>query len=303
MVQSTEDPVEMHRNAEPKQSDAEDSVTELQTPELQEEPCSESVKKVSKALKPNASTPLKGSGIGGPSRRKIEAKSGTNSSSNQTRSTLTKPTMSSVSRTSGSVSMTRRSSTGGLPEKQPMSITKRQSSDNGLAGGKRSSSLASEPLRKSLPEFRRSSVSSIGAKPAIRHSISEIQKSVPVSPVAKTPRTPTSSESSKQDSSKKTSVRSSQLSVSSIKRVSSPSLDSTGSSSTVRKSVPKVSSHSTRSPTISSGSRSGSLSTSLDRSSSLSGRKKMGTPESQDSRLIMLPQVEVKAGDDVVRIL
>ncbi|KAI3455940.1 hypothetical protein Pfo_012603 [Paulownia fortunei] len=291
MVQSTEDPVEMHRNTEPKQSDTET--------ELQEEPCFESVKKVSKAPKPNAITTPKGTGTGLASKRKIEAKGGTESSSNETRSTLTKPTMSSASRTSGSVPMTRRSSTGGLPEKQPIAVTKRQSGDIGLAVGKRTSSLASEPLRKSLPEIRRSSVSSIGAKPAIRQSISETRKLVPISPVAKTPRTPTSSDSSKQDSSKKTSFRSSQLSVSSIKRISSPSLDSTGSSSSVRKSVAKVSPLSTRSPTISTGSKSGSLSTSLDRSSSLYGRKKVGTPESRDSRLIMLPQVEVKAGDDV----
>lgn len=299
MVQSTEDPVENHRNGEPKHSDG---VTELHNLEIQEEPCLDSVKQGSKVLKSNATTSLKGTGTSGTSRRKIEAKGGAGSSSNEIRSSLTKPTVSSVSRTSGSVPVTRRISTGNLPEKQPMSFTKRQSSD-GVVGGKRSSSLASDPLRRSLPEIRRSSDSSIGAKPAIRQSISETRKSIPISPVARTPRTPTSSESSKQDSSKKTSVRSTQSSVSSIKRISSPSVDSTGSSRTAKKPVTKVSPNSARSPTFSSGSKYGSLSTSLDRSSSLSGRKKLGTPESRDSRLIMLPQVEVKAGDDVVRIL
>lgn len=298
VVQSTEDPVENHTNSDPKHSDG---VTELHISEIQEEPCLDSVKKVSKVLKSNATTSLKGTGTGGPSRRKIEAKSGTDSNSNDTRSRLTKPTVSSVIRTSGSIPVTGRSSTGGLPEKQPMSITKRQSND-GIGGGKRSSSSASNPLRKSLPELRRSSDSSIGAKPAVRQNISETRKSTPISPVARTPRTPTSSESSKLDSGKKTSLRTTPLSASSIKRISSPSLDSTGSTRTVKKPVAKVSPLSAQSPTFSSGSKSGSLSTSLDRSSVLSGRKKLGTPESRDSRLIMLPQVEVKAGDDVVRI-
>ncbi|KAL0363622.1 UNVERIFIED_CONTAM: microtubule-associated protein AIR9 [Sesamum calycinum] len=299
MVQSSEDPVEMHRNTEPQQSDTRDSVTQLHALQLEEKPSVEGVKKAGKVLKPNATTTPKSTGTGGASKRKIEAKTGGDSSSNEARPTLTKPTMSSASRTSGSVPATRRSSTGGLPEKQPIMITKRQSTDVGLAAGKRTSSLASDPLRKSLPEIRRTSASSI-AKPAIRQSVPETRKSVPISPVAKTPRTPTSSDSSKQDSSKKTSLRSSQLSVSSVKKISSPSLDSTGSSGSIRKSITKVNSLSARSPTVSSGSKSGSVSTSLDRSSTLPGRKKVGTPESRDSRLIMLPQVEAKAGDDVV---
>ncbi|KAL0352796.1 UNVERIFIED_CONTAM: microtubule-associated protein AIR9 [Sesamum angustifolium] len=299
MVQSSEDPAEMHRNTEPQQSDTRDSVTQLHALQLEEKPSVEGVKKAGKVLKPNATTTPKSTGTVGASKRKIEAKSGGDSSSNEARPTLTKPTMSSASRTSGSVPATRRSSTGGLPEKQPIMITKRQSTDVGLAAGKRTSSLASDPLRKSLPEIRRTSALSI-AKPAIRQSVPETRKSVPISPVAKTPRTPTSSDSSKQDSSKKTSLRSSQLSVSSVKKISSPSLDSTGSSGSIRKSITKVNSLSARSPTVSSGSKSGSVSTSLDRSSTLPGRKKVGTPESRDSRLIMLPQVEAKAGDDVI---
>ncbi|KAL1560501.1 187-kDa microtubule-associated protein air9 [Salvia divinorum] len=288
VAQSTEVPVEV---------EAEHLVPELQAPILQEEPCSESVKKGPKMPKANGTASNKGTDTGGSSRK---TRSGTDSSVNQTRSTLARPTLSSTLRTSGSVPVVRRSSTGGLPEKQPMVITKRQSTtDNGLAGGKRSSSLASEPLRKSLPELRRSTTSSIGVKPAVRQNISETRKSIPISPAARSPRTPVSSESCKQDSTKKSSLRSSQFSVSSMKAISSPSLDSSGSSSTIRKSVAKVSPHSARSPTVSSGSKSGSLSTSLDRSSILSGRKRVGTPESRDSRLIMLPQVEVKASDDV----
>ncbi|KAG8385218.1 hypothetical protein BUALT_Bualt03G0019300 [Buddleja alternifolia] len=293
-VQSTEDvPVEIY--PEPKQSDIKDSENQLHTPKLKEKSSSESVKKVSKVLIPNATAPPNGTSTSGAPKRKTEAKSGIDSGSNETRSRLTKPTMSSTLRTSGAGPVTRRSSTGGLPEKQPIAITKQQSGDV----GKKPSSLATEPLRKSLPEIRKSSVSSTGAKLTTKPSMSEARKSVPISSVAKTPRTPTSSDSSKQDSSKKSLVRSSQTSISSIKKISSPSLDSTGSSSSIRKSVAKGSPLSTRSPTISSGSKSGSLSTSLDRSSNLSGRRKVGTPDSRDSRLIMLPHVEVKASDDM----
>ena len=69
----------------------------------------------------------------------------------------------------------------------------------------------------------------------------------------------------------------------------------------VRKAVGKISSPTVRTPTT--GSKGGSFSTSFDKSSNLSSRKKAGTPESRDSRLIMLPQVENKAGDDVVCLL
>ncbi|KAL1555754.1 187-kDa microtubule-associated protein air9 [Salvia divinorum] len=256
IVQSTEVPVEV---------EADHSV-----PELQEETCSESVKIGPKVLKVN------GTDTDGNSRK---TKSGIVSSVNQTRSSLARPTLSSTLRMSGSAPVVRRSTTGDLPEKQPLVITKRQSAGNGLSGGKRSSSLASEPLRKSLPELRRSTTSSTGSKPAIRQCISETRKSVPVSPAARSPRTPASSESSKPDTMKKSSLRLSQLFASSTKKASSPSLESSGSSSTIRKSDAKVSPLSARSP--------------------LSGRKKMGTPESRNSRLIMLPQIEVKASTDV----
>ncbi|KAL6500611.1 187-kDa microtubule-associated protein air9 [Orobanche hederae] len=258
---------------------------------LQEEPSPESIKKVSGVFKPNAITTPKTTGTVEASKRKSEGKScNKDSSFSEIRSTLTKPTMSSALRTSGSVPVTRRSSTGGLPEKQPISITKREI----CSIGKRTSSLASDPLRKSLPDIRGTKTLFIGSKPSTKQSISETRKPIPISPVARTPRTPASSGSSKQDTSKKLSVRSSQPLVSSIKGFSSPSLDSAGSISSVRKSV-----ISNRSPSISSGSKPGSVSKSLDGSLSLSDRKKVGTPESRVSRLIMLPQVEVKAGDDV----
>ncbi|KAM1363727.1 hypothetical protein ACFX15_028073 [Malus domestica] len=71
-------------------------------------------------------------------------------------------------------------------------------------------------------------------------------------------------------------------------------------SSGVRKSASKLSSSSARTPTVTSGLKTGSLSSSLDRSSSLSGRKKTTTHESWDSRFIVLQQVEIKASDDLL---
>ncbi|KAL2467410.1 microtubule-associated protein [Abeliophyllum distichum] len=296
LVQSTGDSVEMHQHTIQNQSSAEDSVDKSHSPELPKEPSTESVKKVSKGLRPNSTTTLKGaSTIGVVAKKKIEIKSGTDSNSSGTKSTLTKPTMSSALRISGSAPVTRRISTGGLPEKQNMSLTKRQGSGISSAVGKKASSLASEPLRKSLPEIWRSSMPSLGAKPANRTSIPETRRSFPASPVSKTLTTSTSSDASKQESNRRTSLRSSPSSVSS-KRITSSSIDSTSSSSSVRKSISKVSSPSTR---VSSGSKAGVVLTSLDRSSSLSGRRKVGAPENRDSLLIMLPQVEVRAGDDM----
>ncbi|KAL3522822.1 hypothetical protein ACH5RR_015656 [Cinchona calisaya] len=254
--------------------------------------------KASKAGKPNGSTLPRGPVPTGVAKRKTEIKGSSIASSTGMRSTLTKSTISSTSRSSGSVPVVRRNSTGGLPEK-PVSLTKRSDSGDSSVAGRKTSSSALEPVRRSLPEIRRSSVPSIVTRPTNRTSISDVRKSVPMSPFAKTSKTLSSSDASKQDYLRKTPARPSPPSVSSTKRVPSVSLDSTGSSSVVKKAVGKVSSPSVRSPSISSGSKGGSLSTSLDKSSNLSSRRKTGSIESRDSRLIMLPQVEVKAGDDV----
>ncbi|KAL2930498.1 hypothetical protein RDABS01_035908 [Bienertia sinuspersici] len=61
----------------------------------------------------------------------------------------------------------------------------------------------------------------------------------------------------------------------------------------------KVSSPSATSLSVSAGLRKGTTSASRDQSSSSSGRKKVETPECQDSHFIILPQLETKAGDDV----
>ncbi|XP_073129269.1 187-kDa microtubule-associated protein AIR9 [Henckelia pumila] len=298
-IQSTKDSVDLLQNTGEKQSGTEELAQMLYTPGLPEEPSSDGLKKVSKVNKQNSIKPKSFSVIDGLPNRKTETKSASESKIKEVRSSLTKSTISSASRTSEPVPFSRRSSTGGLSEKQPVSITKRGTSDSGTTASKRTTPPASETLRKSLPEFRRSAVLSVGAKHATRPGITESRRLAPVSPVAETPRAPTSSDLREQDSSKTIPRGSSSSSSVSSKRIISPSLVSFGSSSSARKSVAKVSSPSTQSPSVSNGSKSGIPSASLDKGSSLYSRMKVGIPESKELRLMMLPQVEVKAGDDV----
>ena len=269
----------------------EDPTKDPQNSVIEKQSSAESVKRTSKTIKPNAAVTPK---ISGPARKRMEVKNSSDSSTTGVKSAATK---SSSSRNSISALVTKRNSTGGLPEKQPLSITKRQTSVNS-ASGEKTRPVATEPLRRSLPEVRRSSFPSAATKSLSRSSISETRKLVSSVYVTRTSRTLPTSDLNRLDSGKKSYVKPS-LSVSSSKRVPSASLDSTASSTT-RKVVPKVSSPSPRSPSISSGSKGGSLSSLVKRSSGLSGHRKVATPESRDSRLVILPQVEIKAGDDVV---
>lgn len=273
---------------EPLQPPCEDPVekppiVENQTPAIS----SESTKRVAKTVKPAVAAFSKVSAATVSARKRLDSKTGQVSSS-----TVMKPTVSASLKSSSTVPAARRNSTGGLPEK-------RQSNAVSVARKKTDSSSGSEPARRSLPELRRSSLPSVSAKASTRTSVSDARKSVPVSPVARSLKTSTRSDETKQETVRKSSARPSSLvSSSSSRRITSTSLDSSGSSG-IRRTVTKVSSPSARSPSVSSGLRSGSLSSSLDRSSSLSGRRKVATPESRDSRFIVLPQVETKAGDDV----
>jgi hypothetical protein len=250
---------------------------------------SESTKRVAKSAKPSVPASSKVSAATGSARKRLDSKTGQESSS-----TVMKPTVSASLKSSNAVPVARRNSTGGLPER-------RQSNAGSVAGKKTASPSGSEPVRRSLPEHRRSSLPPVVAKASTRTSVSDTsRKSVPVSPVGRSLKTSTGSDITKQESVRKSSVRpASSVSSSFSRRITSTSLDSSGSSG-IRKTVSKLSSPSARSPSVSSGLRAGSLSSSLDRSSSLSGRRKTGTPESRDSRFIVLPQVEIKAGDDVV---
>lgn len=193
-----------------------------------------------------------------------------------------------------SVSAPRRNSTGGLLQKQPVSDGRRKTGADSAVGVKSNASSVTAPVRRSLPELRRSSLpssprSGITGKPASASS------------VGPSSRTPVASGVSKLETAKRPlSKPALTASTSSSRRVASSSLDSSGGS--VRRSVSKVSSPlSARSPSVSSGLRARSLSSSSqDRSSALSGRRKGGTPDSRDSRFVVLPQVEIKASDDVV---
>ncbi|KAK7304069.1 hypothetical protein RJT34_15087 [Clitoria ternatea] len=189
----------------------------------------------------------------------------------------------------GTVSVPRRSSTGGLPQKSSISDGRRKPGADSAAGTKSSASSAGESVRRSLPELRRSSMTSgvaaktspvaLGLKMSGASKVEVVKK-----PVSKPALSVSASSSSR--------------------RVGSSSVDSTGSSisgSSARRMVKKVSSPSSsvQSPTVSSGLKTGSLSSSQDRGSSLSGRRKGSTPDSKDSRFIVLPQVDIKANDDL----
>ncbi|KAL5577368.1 hypothetical protein UlMin_019067 [Ulmus minor] len=253
---------------------------------------SETVKKVTKTAKPGAAVSSKVSAPAPTSstRKKVDQKSGSDSNSSVNKSTVT-----GSSRSSNSVPVVRRNSTGGLLEKSTVASAAKQNNVAAVAGKK-----TTETARRSLPELRRSSLPPGVPKPLNRTSISEARKSTPASPLEGSLKKSTGSDVTKQATVSRSSVKKSppvSSSLSSSRRVTSISLDSGGSSS-IRKTASKLSS-STRSPTVSSGLRSTSLSTSLDRSSSFSGRKKVGTPDSRDSKFIVLPQVEIKASDDV----
>ncbi|XP_076908814.1 187-kDa microtubule-associated protein AIR9-like isoform X1 [Bidens hawaiensis] len=216
----------------------------------------EDVKATTRSVtKPTVSSSLKSSGSStGPTRKRTEPKT----VSNVVKLNPRKPTINHGVTTSIDVPAIRRNSTGSSQEKQA-SVKKQTSSV---------SSATKEPLRRSLPEPpRRSSLPSPAGK-----------ASSPSSPAVRTTRTVSSN-----------------IKSSSSSRGPTTSVDNI-ESSTERKSKSNLSSSSTA---ASSGSRSGSLSSSRERMSTASSLRKAVTPTFRVSRLIMLPQVETKAGDDV----
>ncbi|KAH9610756.1 hypothetical protein KSS87_003287, partial [Heliosperma pusillum] len=156
--------------------------------------------------------------------------------------------------------------------------------------------VSAAPLRKSLPELATSK------NPDGSKGMRTIT------------RTPTSSRPTKNDSATKLSA--SPALHSSTTKFGSSSVDTTARTMS-KKSVSKIGTPSAQTPSVKSdlnrvvkgsstlarspsSSGSSSLSKSRDRSSSsLSNRKKVATPEHQDSRFVPLPQLEVNAGDDV----
>lgn len=300
VLKSTEDSVEENQSPEiiERPPLLQDLAEHPQSSESSKQSTAESLKK-SRTVRPSLTT-QNGATNAGTVKRRTGVTDGTDFSPRGVRSSLTKSTVSSASRISGTTPVTRRSSTGGLPDKQLITVTKRPSGSVGSGTAKKTNSLATDPMRRSLPEMRKSTLPSTSTRTTTPSSISETRRSVPISPLAKTPRALVSSDASKQESVKKTSAKLSSSSLLSARRSVSTSLESTASSVSTRKYSTKLSSPAARSPSVSTGSKAGSLSKSLDRSSSSSSRKKGSTPEGRDSRLIMLPQVEIKAGDDVV---
>ncbi|PIA41703.1 hypothetical protein AQUCO_02200255v1 [Aquilegia coerulea] len=250
----------------------------------------ESVKRTVKTVKPGVTSVVKTPGSTVSSRKRVEGTNGLNTSSNSV-----KPSVPRASLSSNADPVKRRNSTGGLVGKQSGSDPK--SRDNAASvGGNKTSPLVSDSARHSSVEPRRASLPAFGTRTSIKASDSSTKKQSPVSPVTRASRTLSGgSDVSRQV--RKPSLRES-LSGSTSKGLSSSSIESSNSS-TLRKSSSKLSSPSARSPSLSSGSKYGSLSSSVDRGSTLSSRRKGATPESRDSRFIVLPQVETKAGDDV----
>lgn len=256
---------------------------------------SSSAKRSIKTVKPSAADAPKVSSV----RRSMESKTALDSSSN-----VTKSTASGSTRVSGAVPMTRRKSTGGLPEKSPASSSKNVNNVNNAAAMR---TPASEPTRRSLAELKRSSLSSVVSKHSPRTSVPEDRKSVPISSADRslkslipsdTPEKAISKEAAKRSSIKSTPSISSSLT---SRRLTSTSQDSSVSTGSIaRKTISKVSSPSAQSPSVSSGSSAASLSSPLEKNSRSLGQKKASrTPDSRDSRFIVLPQVEIKASDDL----
>ncbi|CAL0320193.1 unnamed protein product [Lupinus luteus] len=200
----------------------------------------------------------------------------------------------SGSAVSPSISAPRRSSTGGLYRKPaPVSEGRRKTVADSSAGAG-AGVKSNEPTRRSLPELRRSSLSSSSPRSSIAGD--------PGASVGLSSRTRVTSGTSNLESAKRPLSKpvSSEASISS-RRGASSTADSSGGSS-VRRSVSKFSSplSAARSSSVSIGMRTGSLSSSShDKSSAVSGRRKVGTPDSRESRFVVLPHVDNKASDDV----
>ncbi|XP_050872526.1 187-kDa microtubule-associated protein AIR9 isoform X1 [Lathyrus oleraceus] len=235
----------------------------------------------SESEKKKSSEAVKTASIGSvSSRKRVEARNITDSGS---------VTKRSGSGPVSSSSVPRRNSTGGLAQRSSLSLssdgrTRATIRDKTVSSSSASTSSVTEQVRRSLPEIRRSSISALHAgKPVAASPVGSSKTEVVKRPLSK----PALSVSA----------------FSSSRRVGSSTGDVSGGGTggSVRKSVAKVSSPSmsARSPTVSGGLRAGSLSSSSDRSSSLSGRRKLGTPDSRNSRFIILPQIEVKANDDL----
>ncbi|KAK4797344.1 hypothetical protein SAY86_029670 [Trapa natans] len=279
-----EDPDEEHTRDSPGEVLLESSNPSHVTPP-------ETPKSVTKTKKPLAIETARFARPTFSSRNKMDLKSDSASVSSASKS----PAAGSA-RISSSAAASRRNSTGSLSQK-----TSPTQNSVGSAGGKKVSSPASsETVRRSLPEIRRASLPAATSKSAeTRTNVSDAKKTTLDSPGSRNVRTPAGSDGTKQETIKRVAVKPAvPVFSSSSRRIASPSLDSVGSSGT-GKVVSKISSPSIRSPSLSGGLRTSSLASSVEKNARLSGRKKTMTPDSKDSKFMMLPQVEIKASDEV----
>ncbi|XP_068657633.1 187-kDa microtubule-associated protein AIR9-like isoform X2 [Aristolochia californica] len=252
----------------------------------------ERVKKSSKTLKTGGSSVSSSSVSVAASKRRVEASTVSGSSASTLKSAAGTKSSPSSNATS---SLTRRNSAGGVLEKQRVALAK--PGTNGSIAQADKLVTRSRPNSEAKTDSRRASLPSSLSKASTAGASVEVKKPSPASASTGSSATSLKSEISTLDSTKKTSIKSS-ISVSTTRRIPSSSLDSSGSSS-LKRIVSKIASPSACSPSVTSSLKLSSLSSSVDRGSSLSGRRKTLTPDSRESRFMMLPQVEVKAGDDV----
>ncbi|XP_020586552.1 187-kDa microtubule-associated protein AIR9, partial [Phalaenopsis equestris] len=202
--------------------------------------------------------------------------------SSRIKSSLMKPTLSS-----SAASLPRRNSTGGISEKQAVTGSKLSSKN-----GKNESPSMLNSTKKSSAESRRSSL------PPVSSKVSTPEATLNGKKASLSSRLPSKFNNGAAYSMQRSSVKALEP-LSSLRSVSSPSLESSNGHSKSRKTTLVVSSPSARSPPVTSSLKLGSLSASVDRNSSLPGKKKTQTVESGDSRFMMLPQVDAKAKDDL----
>ncbi|KAL5197898.1 hypothetical protein ABZP36_001410 [Zizania latifolia] len=217
-----------------------------------------------KPSKPRVAAPTSRFALGTSSSIKKRTDGGASAELSMSRSSLAKSTSSA---NTGPVQ--RRSSTG--------SVGKQQNNGSSVVAKKSSPSL-SDGVKKSKPV----SNPTVSSKPSMEKK-SSMQ-----------------SERTKVDLTKKPAVKPSPIST--LKKVPALTESSNGSSSSsVRRTASNATLNSPRSPSMTGSvtKKLGSRTSSMDKGSSMPSRRKSSTADSRDSRFMMLPQVDLKASDEV----
>ncbi|XP_042465469.1 187-kDa microtubule-associated protein AIR9 isoform X3 [Zingiber officinale] len=184
----------------------------------------------------------------------------------------------------------RRNSTGDILPTRPSSASKLK--ENGAENGKKIVPSVSDPGKRSSLENRRMSLPSVYSKVPVSVARSETIKSSPVS------RLSLKSDVSKTDVVRKTSTKP-PVPASVARRVTSSSVDGSIGHNSLTKVTSNTSPSAAHSPSATGNFKQRSMSSSVGRVSSSSSRKKTSALEGRDSRFMMLPQVDVKAGDEL----